>query len=49
MKFKCDLREAFRDARLRMIIRKDLREDAAEGIDKAASLHLLRSEQLTPR
>ena len=36
-KFKHDLGEALRDARLRMITRKDLREDAAKGIDKAAS------------
>ena len=30
-----------------MITRKDLREDVAKGIDKPASLHLLRSKQLT--
>ena len=30
-----------------MITRKDLREDAAKVIDKAASLHLMRSRQLT--
>ena len=36
-KFRHDLREALRDARLRMITRKDLREDAAKGIDKAAA------------
>ena len=46
-KFKHDLREALRDARLSMITRKDLREDAAKGIDKAASLHLVRSRQFT--
>ena len=46
-KFKHDLRDALRDARLRMITGKDLREDAAKGIDKAASLHLMRSRQLT--
>ena len=34
--FKHDLREAPRDARLRMITRKDYREDAAKGIDKTA-------------
>ena len=42
-KFKHDMREALRDARLRMITKKDLREDAAKGIDKAAPLHLMRS------
>ena len=42
-----DLREALRDARFRKITRKDLREDAATGIDNTASLHLLRSRQLT--
>ena len=36
-----DLREALRDARFRKITRKDLREDAATGIDNTASLHLL--------
>ena len=46
-KFKHDLRKALRGARLRMITRKDFREDAAKGIDKAASLHLMRSRQLT--
>ena len=46
-KFKHDLREASRRARLRMISRKDLREDAAKGIGQAASLHLLRSKELT--
>ena len=46
-KFKHDLREALRDARLRMTTRKDLREDAAKGIDKAAPLHLMSSRQLT--
>ena len=30
-----------------MIFWKDLREDAAKGFDKTASLHLLRSRQLT--
>ena len=44
-KFKHNLKEALRDARLRMITRKDLREDAAKGIDKAASLHLMRSDR----
>ena len=46
-KFKHDLREASRDVRLRMITGKDLREDAAKGIARAASLHLFRSNQLT--
>ena len=46
-KFKHDLRDALRDATLRMVIGKDLEEDAAKGIDKAASLHLLKSRQLT--
>ena len=46
-KFKHDLSDAAREARLRMINGKDLREDAAKGIDKTASLHLLRSKQLT--
>ena len=45
-KFKHDLREALKEARLRMITRKDLREDAAKGIDKAASLQMMRSRQL---
>ena len=42
-----DVEEREKEARLRMSIRKDLREDAAKGIDKTASLHLLRSRQLT--
>ena len=46
-RFKHDLREALGDARWSMITRKELREDAAKGIDKAASLHLFRSKQLT--
>ena len=46
-KFKHDFKEALRNARLRMITRRDLRKDAAKGIDKAASLHLMRSRQLT--
>ena len=36
-----------KDARSRMIARTDLCEDAAKGIDKATSLHLLRSRQPT--
>ena len=46
-KNKQDLTEALGDARLRMITRKDLREDAAKGIDKAASLHMVKSRQRT--
>ena len=36
-----------RDARFRIITRKDLRDDAAKWIDKAAFLHLLRPRQRT--
>ena len=44
-KFKHDLREAWRDAKLRTTTQKDLREDAAKGIDKTAFLHLLKFTQ----